>query len=44
MKCPKIEKMKMLSNLTISDAKTIETWKVDDFLQKLKKVVHIVFY
>ena len=23
---------------------TIETWKMDDFLQKLKKVVHNVLY
>ena len=28
--------------LTISNAKTIETWKLADFLQKLKKVVCIV--
>ena len=26
----------------MSDAKITETWKMDDFLQKLKKVVRIV--
>ena len=31
-------------NLRISDARTRETWKMDDFLQKLKKVVRIVLY
>ena len=30
--------------MTISDAKTIETWKMDDFLQKLEKVVYIMLY
>ena len=30
--------------LTISNAKTIETWKLDDFMQKLKTVVRIALY
>ena len=30
--------------MTISDAKTIETWKMDGFLQKFEKVVRIVLY
>ena len=28
----------------MSDSRTTETWKMDDFLQKLKKVVRIVLY
>ena len=31
-------------NPRISDARTTETWKMDDFLQKLKKVVRIMLY
>ena len=27
----------------MTDAKTTETWKMNDFLQKVKKVVRIVF-
>ena len=30
--------------LKITDARKTETWKMDDFLPKLKKVVRIVLY
>ena len=33
---------KFYRNLRISDARTTETWKMDYFPQKLKKVVRIV--
>ena len=41
LKCPKLEQDK---NFTIYDVKAIGTRKIDDFLQKLKKVVRIVLY
>ena len=30
--------------LRISDVRATETWEMDDFLQKLKMVIRIVFY
>ena len=30
--------------LKISDSRAKETWKMDDFLQKFKKVTHVVIY
>ena len=36
--------IKLYRILTISDATTIETWKVDDFLKNVKKMVRIVLY
>ena len=45
IKCPKLEQDKNFNwILTISDAKWIGTWNIDDFLQKLKKLVRIVLY
>ena len=44
-KCVKIEQDKKFYRLlTIFDAKRVETWKMDDFRQKLTNAVRIMSY
>ena len=45
LKCPKTRRNEnFIEVLEITNARTTETSKMDDFLQKLKKVVHIILY
>ena len=44
LECPKIRQDKILSNFENFRCQNSETSKVNDFQQKLKKVVHIVLY